>query len=280
MKITKTPNLRPLWDAILDVYGVFSSICERHGLRYCADCGTALGAVRHGGFIPWDDDMDIQMPRPDYDKFVEIAKRELPKGYAWVDRFNCAGFELPFGKVVITDEEKIKKVSNDFGMPIEDGIFIDVFPLDGYPDSFFGVAWRILQEYFLICSMRYYRGWRKCKKPHSFVAWMIGALLWKYKIRSSKDKSDFYERRARKYSFGKTKKCVSIGLAALWDDKPYPTRFLGIPYKIKFDKVEVPVQEDVAGYLKAVFGDYMRLPPESERHSTHDHSQIAPWRSC
>ena len=59
---SKKINLRPLWDALIDVYKVFSEICERHGLRYCADTGTALGAVRHHGFIPWDDDMDIQMP--------------------------------------------------------------------------------------------------------------------------------------------------------------------------------------------------------------------------
>lgn len=279
IEFQKTSNLRPLWDALLDVYEVFSAICERHGLRYCADCGTALGAIRHKGFIPWDDDMDIQMPRPDYDKFVEIAKRELPEGYAWVDRFTCSGFELPFGKVVITNEAKIEKVSKDFGMPLKDGIFIDIFPLDGYPDSFLEVVWRTFQECFLNCSLRYHKGLRQCRRLHSFVAWAVGACLWQYRIRSIRDRSDFYEKRARKYPFGRTRKCVSIGLAALWDDKPYPVCFFGTPRKVEFDKIKIPVQENAEGYLTSVFGDYMQLPPVEMRHSTHDHSQVAPWLS-
>jgi len=278
IEIQQPQPLRPIWDALLEVYEVFAAICERHGLRYCADCGTTLGAIRHKGFIPWDDDMDIQMPRPDYDKFAKIAPRELPEGYAWVDRFNCEGFELPFGKVVITDEEKLSGVSRSFGTPLEDGIFIDIFPLDGYPDSSLEVAWRKAQEFFLNCSSRYYKGLRGCRSLRSIMAWAVGACLWKYKIKSLRDKSEFYEKRARRYPFGKTKRCISIGLAALWDDKPYPVGFFGVPRKVGFDRVEMPVQENADGYLTSVFGDYMQMPPVEKRHSSHDHSRIAPWR--
>ena len=99
-EIKPDPRLRPLWDAMLEVYKAFAAICDKHGLRYCADCGTALGAVRHGGFIPWDDDMDIQMPRLDYEKFASLAQQELPMGYAWIDRFNCRDYDNGFGKVI------------------------------------------------------------------------------------------------------------------------------------------------------------------------------------
>ena len=114
-EIKPDPRLRPLWDAILEVYKVFAAICDKHSLRYCADCGTALGAVRHGGFIPWDDDMDIQMPRPDYEKFASLAPKELPKGYAWIDRFNCPDYDNAFGKVIVTDKSKVDLIAKESG---------------------------------------------------------------------------------------------------------------------------------------------------------------------
>ena len=276
-EVKPDPRLRPLWDAILEVYKVFAAICDKHGLRYCADTGTTLGAIRHKGFIPWDDDMDMQMPRPDYDKFVELVQKELPKGLAWVDRFNCQGFTLPFGKVVVTDREVIRKVSECARMELNDGIFVDVFPLDGYPDGLLAAKWRDVQDFLLNCRLRYFRGLRGCRRLRSIVAWLMGATLFAYNVRTDRDKSDFYERRARRYPFGKTRRCVSIGLAAAYDDKPYPFKFFGAPKTVSFENVTIPVQEDYDGYLKAMFGNYMELPPPETRHSTHDHHRLAPW---
>ncbi len=64
---------------MLDIYKVFAAICEKHSLRHYVAFGTALGAVRHKGFIPWDDDIDIMMPQPDYEHLIEIAPKELPE---------------------------------------------------------------------------------------------------------------------------------------------------------------------------------------------------------
>ena len=147
-------NLRPLWNALLEVYKVFAAICDKHGLRYCADTGTALGAVRHGGFIPWDDDMDIQMPRPDYDKFVEIAPKELPQGYAWLDRFNCPEYDHPFGKVIVTDQAVVDKIAQESGLSIGLGIFVDIFPLDGFPDTQIGVLHRRMQNVMMEIGLK------------------------------------------------------------------------------------------------------------------------------
>lgn len=269
--MNEKPNLRPLWDAILEVYKVFADICERHGLRYCADCGTALGAIRHGGFIPWDDDMDLQMPRPDYEKFVKIAKRELPDGYAWVDKSNSEEINIAFGKVVVTDKEMIEKVSRESRRNLFEGIFIDVFPLDGFPDTRLGRFWRKVQNALVAFSSDAHGSIKNCRTWKSKVGYLIGLVLWpiNYKMRNARDVAEFYERRAKKLPFGSTDMCVSIGISRHDDDKPYPFRFFGTPRFAPFEGVKMPVQENVDGYLRYIFGDYMKLPPPEMRRGTH-----------
>lgn len=115
----KEYNLRPLWNELLKIYKVFASICDKHHLRYYACGGTALGAVRHKGFIPWDDDLDIFMPRSDYASFVEIGQTELPQGFSWQSIENDANYDLPFGKV----------------WGVGKNTAIDVLPLDGLPKN-------------------------------------------------------------------------------------------------------------------------------------------------
>lgn len=273
-------NLRPLWDAILDVYKVFAEICERHDLRYCADCGTALGAVRHHGFIPWDDDMDIQMPRPDYEKFVEIVKNELPVGLAWLDRFNCSDYDNAFGKLIVTDCTVVDRVAKESGLGLGQGIFIDIFPMDGYPDSPVARKWRRIQNYLVGFRAKYNEGWNGIKTIKSRMAYLIGAFLlpFNYKIHNYREQVEFYENRAKRYPFGTTQMCVSIGCAQYADDKPYPYSLFGTPKKVQFDKTSMSVQEHVEDYLKYMFGDYMKLPPVENRRSTHSEAVKAKWR--
>lgn len=273
-------NLRPLWNALLEVYKVFAAICDKHGLRYCADTGTALGAVRHGGFIPWDDDMDIQMPRPDYDKFVEIAPKELPQGYAWLDRLNCPEYDHPFGKVIVTDQAVVDKIAQESGLSIGQGIFVDIFPLDGFPDTQIGVLHRRMQNVMMEIGLKM----SDANNTHTLKSWIartVGRFLCprEYRVNSQKELSDLYDQRAKTIPFGSTKMCVSIGIAHYFDDKPFPLKFFGTPRKIPFENTIMPVQEDVNGYLKHMFGDFMKLPPEEKRVGTHgNYRRIMPWR--
>ena len=106
-------------------------ICKRNGLTYYLIGGSALGAVRHGGFIPWDDDIDIAMPRDDYRKFLKLCSRELPAEYFLQTYTSQPDFPYPFAKVNLNNttfiENRLHKLN------IHHGIFIDVFPLDGVP---------------------------------------------------------------------------------------------------------------------------------------------------
>ena len=276
----QTKNLRPIWDVLLETYKVFASICDRHNLRYCADCGTALGAVRHAGFIPWDDDLDIQMPRPDYQKFASIAQKELPSGYAWLDRFNCSEYDNMFGKVIVSDSDVINRIAKESGFPLGSGIFIDVFPVDGYPDTFIGQCWRRFQNTIIRIEESSIRPWKEKRTVVSKILYVVGRLMrmFTYKIHCEMDRKTFYERRARKLPWGSTKMCASIGLADYWDDKPYPHSFFGTPQRVPFEDTEMVVHEDVEGYLRWMFDDYLTLPPVEERISTHVAGTCCPWR--
>lgn len=253
MKSEDPFGLRPLWDASLEIYREIAKICDRHGLRYYVTDGTALGAVRHKGFIPWDDDFDISMPRPDYEKIKKIFRAELPAYLKFVDFHNTPEFGYLFGKVQDCRREKIEALEKDIGSQLSNGLSIDIFPIEGYPKSrFVGKAICFLSRLFgRVARTRggwRYIGMRGCE--------MLAKMF-------PFEKSDLT---------GRTCSALSVyrraGLARLaW----------GTPVKMEFDRGAVPVPSDVGAYLKNEYGDYMKLPPKEKRHPTHGYAKRCPW---
>lgn len=126
-------EMKKVWAVELDLLNEFSKVCEKHGLRWLAHAGTMLGAVRHHGFIPWDDDIDVVMPRSDYDRMCELASAEFSHPYFFqcdnTDRF----FARTFSRLRNSDTTAILGNERDYHFPFNQGIFIDVFPLDHVP---------------------------------------------------------------------------------------------------------------------------------------------------
>ncbi len=125
--------MKRAWAAQLEVLYVIQSICKKHGIRYFAEWGTLLGAVRHGGFIPWDDDMDICMERNEYRRFLQVAEEELPEGYWILDYRTMGDDNYMIGRVLnsrpllLTDRAR----ERFHGFPYSAGI--DIFQLDYIP---------------------------------------------------------------------------------------------------------------------------------------------------
>ena len=125
-------NIKKEWNAaILDILKTFISICHTHNLRYYCCAGTAIGAVRHHGMIPWDDDIDVIMPRPDYDRFLEIARHEYFGNYEVVTPYNNERYPLYFSKLVNKNTTLIEEKER----PCIIGLFVDIFPLDATADD-------------------------------------------------------------------------------------------------------------------------------------------------
>lgn len=127
--------MKRVWAAQLEVLSVIEQICKKHDLQYYADYGTLLGAVRHQGFIPWDDDMDISMLREDFDKFIAVAERELSGEYQVLDLNTYAEWDEMSARVINSNtvsysEERLRKFH---GCPYSVGI--DIYPLDELPED-------------------------------------------------------------------------------------------------------------------------------------------------
>lgn len=122
--------IKRVWAAQLEILEDIDKVCKKYNIPYYADWGTMLGAVRHGGYIPWDDDMDIGMKREDYRRFIAIAQEELPEGYRVLNTYTTAAYEEIFTRVVNgTHIDLEKKFLDKFhGCPYVMGV--DVFPLD------------------------------------------------------------------------------------------------------------------------------------------------------
>ena len=123
-------EMKCAWAAEMEIVVEIDRICEKYGITYFADSGTLLGAVRHNGFIPWDDDMDIAMKREDYNKFASVAAKELPKGWVYTSPTASGDWEQPFGRVLNgnafnTSKEHLERFH---GCPYLVGV--DIFPLD------------------------------------------------------------------------------------------------------------------------------------------------------
>ncbi len=145
---------RDLQLTLLYILDNFSQICDKHGLRYWLDAGTFLGAVRHRGFIPWDDDIDICMPRKDYETFITETHKALHNDFILQNAGNDKNIHYFFSKIrllnsrMVTNNRKLNKTAH------HSGIFIDIFPVDNVPENHF---FRKLHKYslkFLTVALR------------------------------------------------------------------------------------------------------------------------------
>lgn len=128
-------TMKSFWAAELEVLREISEICEKYNLQWYAAYGTLLGAIRHEGFVPWDDDMDIWMKREDYNKFMEVAPKELPDGFIVESPLTERGYtefhSVVFNSKSISTSEK--RLHDFHNCPFVVGV--DIFPLDTLPDN-------------------------------------------------------------------------------------------------------------------------------------------------
>ena len=256
--------------ASLDTLLFFHDYCEKNGLRYTLAYGTLIGAIRHRGFIPWDDDIDIQMPRPDYER--------LTSGFADNDRFRVVSCEnnkvymFPYAKML---NEKTARLDGD-GNVDDIGLGIDLFPLDGVPEDLESAEkqFRRNNELFLkvISRFCYYltlpsKGFlNKGKKLAGSIMLKTG-ILKKIALRCNRcpyhtdyEKSDLVSTIVGCYS----------GMFRVFR-KEWFNRMTA-----DFEGHPIYVPEGYDSILRSIYGDYMVLPPENERASTHEDRFI--WR--
>ena len=139
-------NLRSVQLKELSILRAIRDVCENNGIDYWLDGGTILGAVRHGGFIPWDDDIDIAMRKDDIPRFVEAAKRDLPKDLFMQTMETDPSCRLPIIKVRDLNSFLVEN-GDDFTRPYQKGLYVDIFPLMPYPSVSKAFCKRVVRGY-------------------------------------------------------------------------------------------------------------------------------------
>lgn len=124
-----------MWAVGLDLLNEFDRVCKKYGLKYILDFGTLIGAIRHKGFIPWDDDIDVSMVREDYDKLMEIGPKEFKHPYFFQNQFTDKSFDMDITRLRRSDTASLNINDILYGNKYNQGIFIDIYVFDYVPTN-------------------------------------------------------------------------------------------------------------------------------------------------
>jgi lipopolysaccharide cholinephosphotransferase len=259
-------ELRRLKLIELDILTDVDRVCKENNIEYTLAWGTLIGAVRHNGFIPWDDDIDIMMKRGDYEKFMEIADAKLKPDLFLVNYKKYKGYALPFAKVMAKNTVMLEQSITNADVP--SGVFIDIFPVDNtLADGDMNV-----RQYDTAQKIKGLL-FRKCN--YCFDKKGIKNLIWNiqraFLVIVPKNKIiNWYEKNATKFnSCEDTKFLMSMGgnSGAKKSTFPVETFKKVIPWSFEDRKFDI-----VEGYddcLKISYGNYMSLPPKEQQVAHH-----------
>lgn len=258
-------TLRDLQLKELNILKETIKIIESHNLSYFAIGGTLLGAVRHNGFIPWDDDVDICMTRPDYEKFLEYAQKELPEelelGY-----FKTNPNHQKYCARIIDKNVSVKR--NDAAKDYYVNIWIDILPLDGMPDSKlknkfhkFHLLWRrLFLQYSIFDAVKM----NKKRKLYETLLIKIGFIFVKLIHLDSHKQMYKLDKVLTKYKYEESQNVINFMGADKFKEIFKKSAFnQTAPYK--FENIEIIGPKDYDYILKTIYGDYMTLPKEEDR---------------
>lgn len=249
----------------LDMMVELDRVCRKHGINYCITCGTLLGAVRHKGYIPWDDDADIAMLREDYERFKKVIDELDPKVCFFQDHSTDPEYLWGYGKLRRTGSSFVR--AGQEHMKGQTGVFVDVFPLDDIPMSIPG---QMLWALYCFCLRKIL--WARVGKRNS-----KGIIKMIYQIISHISVEWVYERmepmiRASKNSSPNKVRVLLLPPFGEFNPKNPISERYGVPKKWFLNRSEYEFEgcmfygtEDYDAFLKHEYNDYMTLPPENER---------------
>jgi len=249
----------------LDMLLVLRGFCEKNHLRYYLTGGTLLGAVRHGGFIPWDDDIDVVMPRYDYEILLHTFNSQERKDIKLISIESEPDYYWPFAKLVNTDTVMKEEVDSDF----EIGVYLDIFPLDNMSDDFDEARklfHRIKKKRDFLTLKNLVVSSDRALIKNAIIS--IGKLglkgVSKKKLLKSIDSA------SRKYEKKELTKYVCVVTAAIYGEKEIVEgKWYNEPIVISFENFKFCAPSGYSDVLSHLYGDYMKLPPKDKQISHH-----------
>lgn len=249
---TITAKDKRVWAVQLDLLKEVDRICTKYQIPYFADSGTLIGAVRHGGYIPWDDDIDIVMLRKDYTRFIRLASKELAPPFILQTTYTERNY--------LRNHAQLRN-SQTTGYNAEDkkagyncGIFLDVFPLDSAPDgrlSFF--LWTRLVRFSWMTLFAWYR-W-DYYEAHTLAGKVLHALGKWLHIPMRKSFAR-YEKLCTRYQDKKTRRVCNTNFFYAMKQNTWNREWFASAVRMPFEDTTIPVPCGYDGRLRAEYGDY------------------------
>lgn len=263
-------ELRQLQSIELDILVAFHDFCQQNGLRYYLAGGTALGAIRHQGFVPWDDDIDVIMPRPDYMKFLELTKEKKTLGENYIISNYYLDMNVPVQATTIRIFDSRTEVTFDnFRVPYQVGCWIDVFAIDGLPSSAFirGIQYktvRILLD-LLYCNITKFGGKRRSPLI-SVMQYFFAPVVLIARLIGYRRITKTIERVCLKKSYNDSE-WVGVLEGRAVEKEAMKRCDMEPAVLVDFEGHRFPVMANYDEYLTNLYGDYMTPPKEqTSRH--------------
>jgi lipopolysaccharide cholinephosphotransferase len=251
----------------LNLLEEFTSFCDKNNLRYFLGYGSLIGAIRHHGFIPWDDDIDLMMPRPDYEKFIKEYNKTTNSSNFVYSLNTDSNYIYPFAKLANTKTLLVEDVNRD-----QIGINIDIFPIDGLPTN------KLLSELH-ISFVRFFRKitfWKliRTRKEYGIsknIALRIIQLICKlFPTRLSSFLNNFF---SKLYNFENSKYVAHNVWGYGSKEKCRRELFQNYTY-VDFEDLKVKTMIGYDEFLRNIYGEYMKLPPQEKRVSVHSFLKV------
>lgn len=262
-------TLELLQSAALGIAKAIAAVCDRHSLSYCLMFGSLIGAVRHEGFIPWDDDLDIAMPRPDFERFLKIAPTELEGSYRLADYRSNSETDRYVTRVV-DDRLLLKLNSYENGNVLP--AWVDIFVIDGLPDSRTAKNIHYLRIYWhkAMCAFAAFDTTVNKSRPgrpkwQQLIIDFCSATHFGSWLDKSK-RLNKYDAALKKYDFRSGAYCF-CGVGSYSPKmQTWPVSAFDCMEKRPFESTGFPIPRDYDSVLSVIYGsDYMTLPPEDKR---------------
>lgn len=254
-------------NAQMDLLIELDRICRKQGISYFLTYGTLLGAIRHNGFIPWDDDLDVGMRWDHLEAFCKACETELDAEYFLHSYATDPRSPHPFYKLKIRNTHYPEKLAEKSGM--NDGIYIDIFPYDSVPQGKFAQKRQKLETYLLykILLLRCdfdLAGQSKVKKV------LYGTLKFLSRIRSLDSWHKAATRARTRYNDGTAEYVTNMYSGYDYEREAVPCQMLDTVITHTFENGEFAVPAEYDKFLRQIYGDYMQLPPEEQRVGGHE----------